>query len=114
MSMTVVPISMRLVLAPTAASSGNGEPSWRAKWCTRKYSPSAPNSSGRNGEINGLQKRVGCRPRLRVLGEGVNAGHRQKTDFFMGMLRRCGWCANVVLLRFPRIIRTSRLRRDET
>jgi hypothetical protein len=31
MSMTAVPISMRLVLAPQAASSGNGELSWRAK-----------------------------------------------------------------------------------
>jgi len=31
MSITAVPISMRLVLAPTAASSGKGEPSWRAK-----------------------------------------------------------------------------------
>ena len=31
MSITAVPISMRLVLAPTAASSGNGDASWRAK-----------------------------------------------------------------------------------
>ena len=45
MSMTAVPISMRLVLAPIAASSGNGEASWLAKWCTRKYAPSAPSSS---------------------------------------------------------------------
>ena len=45
MSMTAVPISMRLVRAPTAASSGKGEPSCRAKWCTRKYAPSAPSSS---------------------------------------------------------------------
>src|SRR4051812_10764065 len=45
MSMTAVPISILLVRAPTAARSGNGEPSWRAKWCTRKYAPSAPNSS---------------------------------------------------------------------
>ena len=45
MSITPVPISIRLVLAPTAASSGNGEASWRAKWCTRKYAPSAPSSS---------------------------------------------------------------------
>jgi hypothetical protein len=29
--MTAVPISMRFVRAPQAASSGNGEPSWRAK-----------------------------------------------------------------------------------
>src|ERR1700684_186979 len=45
MSITPVPISIRLVLAPMAASSGNGEESWRAKWCTRKYAPSAPSSS---------------------------------------------------------------------
>jgi hypothetical protein len=36
MSMTAVPISILLVRAPTAARSGNGEPSWLAKWCTRK------------------------------------------------------------------------------
>jgi len=45
MSMTPVPISIRLVRAPTAASSGNGEANCRAKWCTRKYAPSAPSSS---------------------------------------------------------------------
>ena len=45
MSMTPVPISIRLVRAPAAASSGNGDASWRAKWCTRKYAPSAPTSS---------------------------------------------------------------------
>src|ERR1700685_476342 len=45
MSMTAVPISIRLVRAPTAASSGNGDPSCFAKWCTRKYAPSAPSSS---------------------------------------------------------------------
>src|SRR6185312_16042575 len=31
--------------APAAASSGKGEASWLAKWCTRKYAPSAPSSS---------------------------------------------------------------------
>ncbi|MHC2863891.1 hypothetical protein ACVIYH_004969 [Bradyrhizobium diazoefficiens] len=31
MSITAVPISIVLVLAPTAASSGKGEASWRAK-----------------------------------------------------------------------------------
>jgi hypothetical protein len=31
MSMTAGPISMRLVFAPTAASKGKGEASWRAK-----------------------------------------------------------------------------------
>src|SRR3954470_9107390 len=45
MSMTAVPISILRVRAPMAASSGNGELSWRAKWCTRKYAPSIPNSS---------------------------------------------------------------------
>src|SRR5215210_3951678 len=45
MSMTAVPISIVLVRAPTAASSGNGELNWRAKWCTRKYAPSAPSFS---------------------------------------------------------------------
>src|SRR5581483_12475810 len=37
---------MRFVFAPIAASSGNGDASWRAKWCTRKYAPFAPNLSG--------------------------------------------------------------------
>src|SRR5690606_15410725 len=45
MSMTAVPISMRLVLAPIAARSGNGEASCLAKWWTLKYAPSAPSSS---------------------------------------------------------------------
>ncbi len=45
MSMTAVPISIRLVRVPTAVSSGNGDPSCLAKWCTRKYAPSAPSSS---------------------------------------------------------------------
>src|SRR5262245_41966798 len=45
MSITPVPISIRLVRAPTAASRGNGDASCRAKWCTRKYAPSAPSSS---------------------------------------------------------------------
>jgi hypothetical protein len=45
MSITAVPISIVRVRAPTAARSGNGELSWRAKWCTRKYAPSAPSSS---------------------------------------------------------------------
>ncbi len=45
MSMTPVPISIRLVRAPTAARSGNGEASCRAKGCTRKEAPSTPSSS---------------------------------------------------------------------
>src|SRR4051794_32728390 len=45
MSITAVPSSMRLVFAPAAARSGNGEASCWAKWCTREYAPSAPASS---------------------------------------------------------------------
>ena len=45
MSITAVPISIRLVRAPIAASSGNGEASWRAKWWTRTNAPSIPISS---------------------------------------------------------------------
>ena len=45
MSMTPVPISIRLVRAPIAASSGNGDASCRAKWWIRKYAPSTPTSS---------------------------------------------------------------------
>src|SRR3954447_13369640 len=45
MSITPVPISIRLVRAPIAASSGNGDASWRAKWCTRTNAPSMPISS---------------------------------------------------------------------
>src|SRR3954447_6653707 len=45
MSTTAVPSSIRLVRAAIAASSGNGEASWRAKWCTRTKAPSRPRSS---------------------------------------------------------------------
>ena len=45
MSMTAVPISIRRVRAPIAASSGNGEASCRSKWCTRTNAPSTPMSS---------------------------------------------------------------------
>src|SRR3954454_18735213 len=45
MSMTPVPTSFRLVHAASAASNGNGDASWRAKWCTRTKAPSRPSSS---------------------------------------------------------------------
>src|SRR4051812_12574230 len=45
MSTTPVPTSIRPVRAAIAASSGNGEASCRAKWCTRTYAPSTPSSS---------------------------------------------------------------------
>ena len=45
MSMTAVPISIRLVFAAIAESSGNGEESCRSKWWTRTNAPSIPISS---------------------------------------------------------------------
>jgi hypothetical protein len=42
MSITPVPISMRLVLTPIAVSRGNGEASFLAKWWTRTNAPSIP------------------------------------------------------------------------
>jgi hypothetical protein len=45
MSITPVPISIRVVLTPIAASSGNGDESWRAKWWMRTNAPSIPISS---------------------------------------------------------------------
>jgi hypothetical protein len=45
MSMTAVPISIRLVRAAIADSSGNGDASCRSKWCTRTKAPSTPISS---------------------------------------------------------------------
>src|SRR5579875_1033977 len=45
MSITAVPISIRVVRVPIAARSGKGEASWRAKWWTRKKAPSSPSSS---------------------------------------------------------------------
>src|SRR5581483_2377438 len=45
MSMTPVPISIRFVRTPIAASSGNGADRWREKWCTRTNAPSIPISS---------------------------------------------------------------------
>src|SRR5581483_6355903 len=45
MSITPVPISMRPVLTPIAARSGNGAESCRPKWWTRTNAPSMPISS---------------------------------------------------------------------
>src|SRR5262252_6881958 len=82
MSMTAVPISMRLVLAPTAASNGNGEPSWRAKWCTRKYAPSAPSASAATASS------IDCRSasdadRVCDCGEGVQCPKERNPICFM-------------------------------
>src|SRR6476619_2658493 len=45
MSITPVPISIRLVFTPIAVRRGKGEDSWRAKWWTRTNAPSMPISS---------------------------------------------------------------------
>ena len=70
MSITPVPISIRLVLAPMAASSGNGEASCRAKWCTRKYAPSAPSSSAATARSMDWS-RASAAERVCDCGEGV-------------------------------------------
>src|ERR1700733_8375205 len=84
MSITAVPISMRLVLAPTAASSGNGEPSCRAKWCTRKYAPSKPSCSAVPARL------MDCRSaseaeRVLECAEGDQCPNDKKPIFFAGM-----------------------------
>src|SRR6476469_2282426 len=81
MSMTAVPISIFFVRAPTAARSGNGEPSWRAKWCTRKYAPSSPSSSAATASS------IDCRRafdavRTSEWGDGVQCPNERKPIFF--------------------------------
>src|SRR5687767_6643812 len=85
MSITPVPISIRLVRAPTAASSGKGEASCRAKWCTRKYAPSAPSSSAATASS------IDCRSasdadRVLECGEGVQWPKDRKPIFFTPVL----------------------------
>ncbi len=82
MSITPVPISMRLVRAPTAASSGNGEASWRAKWWTRKYAPSAPSSSAATARSIDWS-RVSEADRTADWGESVQWPKFRKPIFFM-------------------------------
>src|SRR6476660_6942957 len=81
MSMTAVPISIVFVRAPTAARSGNGEPIWRAKWCTRKYAPSRPSSSAATASS------IDCRSafdavRTSEYGAGVQCPKERKPIFF--------------------------------
>src|SRR4051794_7124439 len=45
MSITAVPISMRLVRAPIAGSSGDGEAGWRAEGGKRPKAPASPSPS---------------------------------------------------------------------
>ena len=55
------------VRAPIAASSGNGDASCRAKWCTRTNAPSIADLLGGLGQLDRLVERVsrGPRPRAR-------------------------------------------------
>src|SRR5271169_1435194 len=80
--MTAVPISIRLVLAPTAASNGNGELSWRAKWCTRKYAPSAPNCSAATASSMDCNSASDA-DRVCDCGEGVQWPNDRKPIFFI-------------------------------
>ena len=64
MSITPVPISIRLVLAPMGEER-KGEDSWRAKWCTRVRAV-GPELFCRDRELDGLQQCVGGRAGLRL------------------------------------------------
>src|SRR5580658_4041129 len=82
MSITAVPISILLVLAPTAASNGNGDESWLAKWCTRKYAPSAPSSSAATARSMDCSS-ASAAERVCDCGEGVQWPNERKPIFFM-------------------------------
>src|ERR1044071_2229543 len=87
MSMTAVPISTLLVRAPMAARSGNGEPSWRAKWCTRKYAPSTPSLSAATASSIDC-RRASDAVRTSEYGDGVQCPKDRKPIFFThGYLR---------------------------
>src|SRR2546425_11323568 len=81
MSMTAVPISIVFVRAPTAARSGNGEPSWRAKWCTRKYAPSRPSPSAATASSIDC-RRASDAVRTSEYGAGVQWPKERKPIFF--------------------------------
>src|ERR1035437_9833457 len=82
MSITAVPISMRLVFAPTAARSGKGEASWRGKRWTRKKRPPAPNSSAAwAGSMD--CRSVSAAERVCDCDEGVQCPNERKPIFFM-------------------------------
>ena len=57
--MTAVPISIRLVRAPIAASSGNGEASWRAIVVDAEVGAVRADLLRRDREIDRLEQRVG-------------------------------------------------------
>src|SRR5258708_31547681 len=92
MSMTAVPISIRLVRAPIAASSGNGDPSCLAKWCTRKYAPSAPISSAATARSidcsSASDADCVCEP-----GDDDQCPNDRKPIFFTSGSTRAAWAA---------------------
>ncbi len=92
MSMTAVPISIRLVRAPIAASSGNGDPSCLAKWCTRKYAPSAPSSSAVTARSIDWSNASDA-DRVREPGDGDQCPNDRKPIFFTSALTRSGRAA---------------------
>src|SRR3954454_1877927 len=79
MSITPVPISIRLVRAPTAARSGNGEASWRGELVDPVVRAVDADLLGRHRQVDGLQQRVGGGPRL-GLRRGRPVAERQETD----------------------------------
>src|SRR5699024_405008 len=81
MSITPVPISIRFVRAPMAASRGKGEASCRAKWCTRKYAPSAPSSSAATARSIDCSSASGA-DRVADCGEGVQWPKERNPIFF--------------------------------
>ena len=80
MSITAVPISMRLVLAPIAARSGNGDAELAGEVMHAEIRSVRAKFFGGDGQVDGLQERIGCRPGLR-LGRGRPVSERQKADF---------------------------------
>src|SRR5215469_5606869 len=98
MSMTAVPISIRLVRAPTAASSGKGDPSCLAKWCTRKYAPSAPSSSAATAKSidcnSASDADLVCEP-----GDDDQCPNDKKPIFFTGAPTPTHWAAFLAAVR---------------
>src|SRR5919202_4943396 len=80
MSITPVPISIRLVRAAIAASSGNGADSDRAKWCTRTNAPSIPISSA--AIASSIVWRTATPPVFVMPPPGCHAPNDRKPIFF--------------------------------
>jgi hypothetical protein len=88
MSMTAVPISMRLVRAPTAASRGKGRGELAREVMHAEVRAVHAQALGFDGEVDGLQERVGG-----GLGCGLRGGRPvaegEEADFLhAGLLMR--------------------------